>query len=89
LRLGSKIYDEFGDPTKKLPSQYIHHNTIHNAFHKVDGEYIYQKLSIMNDTLKKDDYLLIQDIKENETLQALSKKNKLKIISFCPLKYGI
>ena len=89
LRLGSKVYTDFYDPKKKLPSQYIHNNKIHNSLHTVADSYIYQKISTLITTLQKDKYIAIQNSKDNKKLHTLSQHQKVKVISFCPLRYWL
>jgi hypothetical protein len=74
LRFGSKIYTKLEATSKKLPTQYIHHNRPQNTLHSVDPNYIYQELSTLINKLKEENYLLVQNIKENKKLHTLSQK---------------
>ncbi|EKD93611.1 MAG: anaerobic magnesium-protoporphyrin IX monomethyl ester cyclase elongator protein [uncultured bacterium] len=87
LRMGSHYYEKYGE--KQLTQQYIHKGRP-NVFltqEDVDLNAFENKLI---EQLQSKNYTLVRNAKDFSNLDELKKKNpKMKIVSTCPLRYGI
>ena len=91
LKVGTKIYDDLSKKGERISqySQYIHSNKP-NIKNTLSKEIILKKIKELTCNLKKKNYLIIDDIKEFRDLDKLKEKNpNLKILTFCPLRYGL
>lgn len=86
LRLGSFLYDKFHIDTK----QFIHNSTQNINVTGVDSQFIQDSLERIIKSLQNQGYVLVcnpEDFIEVEKLR--EKSADLKIVSLCPLRYGL
>lgn len=75
---------------KVIPPQYIHNGTPHSSFDTVNPEIIVEKVSYLVSELQRMGYLVVRDTQDWKRFNdpAIGTPDT-KIISFCPLRYGI
>lgn len=90
LRVGTKEFEKKKESFSKIPPQYIHRNMPHSSFDTIDPKLIVKKVEYMTDGLAKKGFIVIREPKEwKDVKQSDLDDEGCKIISFCPLKYGI
>jgi len=88
LRMGSQYYEDYGE--KNLTQQYIHNNKSNVQIDHVPYEYIQKRTQELAEKLESIDYTIVRNAAEFRNLEKIRKNNpEMKIVSFCPLRYGI
>lgn len=88
LRLGSEFYEEYGDLS--LPEQYIHSPGTNVKTHQLDNEYLNEKVLELLHKLESMGYIVVRNSRQFSDLEKLKSGNPdLKIVSICPLRYGL
>ncbi len=73
-----------------IPPQYIHNGTPHSSFDTVNPEKIVEKVDYLTSELQRMGYLVVRDVKDWDRFNDPTLGTPdTKIISFCPLRYGI
>lgn len=73
-----------------IPPQYIHNGTPHSSFDTVSAERIVEKVDYLTSELQRIGYLVVRDVKDWDKFNDPTIGTPdTKIISFCPLRYGI
>lgn len=86
LRLGSFLYDKFHIDTK----QFIHNSTQNINISGVDANFIQKSLERIINSLISQGYILVTNPEDFIEVEKLKQKSPgLKIVSLCPLRYGL
>lgn len=85
LRLGSQVYKKH-IKNNKINTQYIHNNRQNINLSKLSPAHITQEISSLLSYLQKQKYVVI---KKQSDLDKLKINSNTKIVSLCPLTYGL
>ena len=73
-----------------IPPQYIHNGMPHSSFDTLNSERILEKVEYLTSELKRVGYLVVRNVRDWEQFNDPTVGNQnTKILSFCPLRYGI
>ena len=87
IRLGSELHDQHSD---LQTSQYIHESSPNTNLTKVSTEYLVKRREDFIKQLESVGYTCVRDPDEFIDMDALRKRSPdLKIVSVCPLRYGL
>lgn len=79
IRYGSEL-----SKNKEITNQYIH-NSVPNLTDKINEKIMLSLNNIIKELIKKDYYF----IKNDKDIENIPQNKKTKVVSLCPLKYGI
>lgn len=86
LRLGSYLYDKFNINTK----QFIHNPKQNVNISGLDSKIIEDSVSRIIENLQNKGYVLVTNPEEFKDVEKLRLKSpELKVVSLCPLRYGL
>lgn len=71
-----------------LPIQYIHSGKPHSGFDTLSPEKVLERVEYLTDQLQSKGYLVVRDPSQFRTFDE-NKDQDSRVISFCPLRYGI
>ncbi|MDO8507910.1 MAG: B12-binding domain-containing radical SAM protein [bacterium] len=89
LRYGSALHDKYSRKSKNS-AQYLHNGSPSSDLNGLDKDYMQTEVNKLVKKLEEDGYIVVRNQEESKKLEKMDRDGrKMKIVSFCPLRYTV